>query len=958
MSEAKMSMKADGKIAPTLALAGWLFLFVLPLLALYYSFFAYADFIFQRKISAKKQFLYNELFAFIDDLSLQKSLQRKFSKFNQNFDFCDAGALEIRHAFEKKFQVKVAAVISHELASGHIETSLNDKIDMEFSAPPGIFLKRFFAFQKNQEKAAINSKSAEKSLFRSFFGNICEIDLPSGQIKKSISTRFGDTGPVYYCFFSDPLHQVEYLAVVREQDISPAMVINDAIAKSRGDFKRTFSRSKRKLKFPDDINPVLFSEFVESKDGIAITTILPATNFIHLVQRGTIVPKNLRENFDNVPLIGVSFSPKKFSGELTRFKNIFKFACVLFFLLGSTLFIRIALFGINFHLSVSTKVFAALALAGFFPVAIFVFAYSAFSEYGQINQIQLGQQMLQQKIAAIRKQIHSGVNQIEVANIELAAKIERAPSDQARIDMLKQIIEDDFTPMAYFQKISGERTVLVSEKLPENERWQKYEMNAFEIFVHQLIDLLRTSPHLNIQAGSMGRILTDILSNRTSFNNVLRASGKLQNIEKLTRKFWFACVLIFNYDSGRAPDSVLFPGFIKTRVIQQQLQQVVKNFRLSERQADFQIDLALALGQNKEIVLSPDFVSPALNPGEVKSKLRLAEMLKRELVWETRDADGVEIAVYDEALPYLCFGRITRIAKADYTGEYTGVIFYLLLLALLVLMVAELFFVAPVKKIAAGLLKVGNGKFDHHFAPKTGDEFDQLGSSLNSMLRGLIEKEILSEYVSDDVKQAVSLADGSDLAPGGEMVEAAVLFCEPLKFSDFAAESDPEEVVRYLNNFIAIADQLCCKNGGAIDKIIENTLMMVFREKSSLVSHAMAAAQTAIELNHRLGPQNREFPFSCKIGIACGPVISGKIGSSIGKLDFTVIGDTVNLAARLKSIAEKAQQSRILLSQQTVEQLGLLAETRCVELVEIKGKTGKYEVFELLQVKSLTKDVI
>lgn len=953
-----MQMKADGRIAPALAVAGWLFLLVLPLLALYYSFFAYADFIFQRKISAKKQFLYNELFAFIDDLSLQKFLQRKFGKFNRKFDFSTIRSIEIRQALEKEFRVKIAAVILNDLKSGHIETSLNEQIDMEFSAPPGIFLKRFFAFQKNPDNAEIKKKSTEKSLFRSFFGNICEINLRSGQIKKSISAKFGDTGPVYYHYFLHPAHEVEYLAVVREQDISPAMVINAAIGQGHGDFKRTFFRSNRKLKFPEDAHPSGFSELIESEDGIAIKTLLPGTNFIHLVQRGTIVPKYLRENFDNVPLIGVSFFPEKFRGKLTRFKSIFKISCLLFFLFGSTLFIRIALFGIDFRLSVATKVFAALALAGLFPVTIFVFAYSAFSEYGQINQIQLGQQMLQQKIAAIRKQINSGVNQIEVANIELAMKIEKEASEQARIELLKKAIDDDFTPMTYLQKISGARTVLMSENLADYERWQDYEMRAFEIFVHQLVDLLRTSTYLKVDADSVGRILTDILSNRTSFNNVFKAPGKLQNIEKLTRKFWFACVLIFNYDSGRRPDSALFPGFIKTKVIQQQLQKVVKNFRLSERQAGFQIDLALALKHDKEMIFAPDFFSPALNPDEVQNKLGLAEKLKRELIWEAKDATGVEIAVYDEGLPYLCFGRITMSASSDYTGEYAGVIFYLLLLALLVLMVAELFFVAPVKKIAAGLLEVGSGKLGHRFAPGTGDEFDQLGSSLNSMLRGLIEKEILSEYVSDDVKQAVSLADGRDLAPGGEMVEAAVLFCEPLKFSDFAAESDPEEVVRYLNNFIAIADQLCCKNGGAIDKIIENTLMMVFREKSSLVSHAMAAAQTALELNRRLGPQNREFPFSCKIGIACGPVISGKIGSSIGKLDFTVIGDTVNLAARLKSIAEKAQQSRILLSQQTVEQLGSSAETSCVDLVEIKGKTGKYEVFELLQVKSLTKDVI
>jgi class 3 adenylate cyclase len=267
---------------------------------------------------------------------------------------------------------------------------------------------------------------------------------------------------------------------------------------------------------------------------------------------------------------------------------------------------------------------------------------------------------------------------------------------------------------------------------------------------------------------------------------------------------------------------------------------------------------------------------------------------------------------------------------------------------MMILLVANLFFVSPVKKVADEMMRVGAGDLEFSFTSVTGDEFDQLAGSLNSMLRGIKERKILSEYVSEDVQQEVATGLDAEFAPGGELLEAAILFCEPIQFNAYASESDPERVLAYLNVFVTEIARICRDNGGIIDKMIENSLMLVFRHKTGEEQHSLRAARAAIEISRLFSESFDGFPFACKLGLASGAVISGKIGSRIGKLDFTVIGDTVNFAARLKSMAEMAGATRILTSEKTAIELKNKVKTRFVASVEIKGKAGKHEVFELL----------
>jgi class 3 adenylate cyclase len=126
--------------------------------------------------------------------------------------------------------------------------------------------------------------------------------------------------------------------------------------------------------------------------------------------------------------------------------------------------------------------------------------------------------------------------------------------------------------------------------------------------------------------------------------------------------------------------------------------------------------------------------------------------------------------------------------------------------------------------------------------------------------------------------------------------------------------------------------------------------MLVFRDGKSRVSHAYSASAAVLEIVAELNKRNRKV----KGGIASGLVVSGRIGSRLGKLDYTAIGDTVNLSARLKTQAVKAGKTGIIIAPSTIRKLKGLARVEFVERISIKGKSREYPLYELLELRKNT----
>jgi class 3 adenylate cyclase len=224
------------------------------------------------------------------------------------------------------------------------------------------------------------------------------------------------------------------------------------------------------------------------------------------------------------------------------------------------------------------------------------------------------------------------------------------------------------------------------------------------------------------------------------------------------------------------------------------------------------------------------------------------------------------------------------------------------------------------------------------------DEIGALAQSFNTMIEGLEERERLRSafgaYVDPGLAERV-IKEGADLA--GEEVEVSVLFLDIRKFTAFAERAEPAEVVKLLSDLWELTVPVLLQHGGHANKFIGDGLLGVFGAPEPLDDHADRAVQAALEVARRV---QAEFDGRIEVGIGVnsGPVIAGTVGGG-GRVEFTVIGDAVNTAARVEA-ATRETGDRVLITEDTRRRL----RTQVFELderkaVELKGKQVHVELW-------------
>jgi class 3 adenylate cyclase len=180
------------------------------------------------------------------------------------------------------------------------------------------------------------------------------------------------------------------------------------------------------------------------------------------------------------------------------------------------------------------------------------------------------------------------------------------------------------------------------------------------------------------------------------------------------------------------------------------------------------------------------------------------------------------------------------------------------------------------------------------------DETGKLAQSFNSMLRGLEERGRLHEafgaYVDPGLADRV-LREGSELA--GEEVEVTILFLDIRNFTAFAERAEPGAVVSYLNTFWQLVVPVLLRHGGQANKFIGDGLLAVFGAPERLEDHAERALNAALEMLELIAA-TYSGRVAVGIGVNSGSVVAGTVGGG-GRVEFTVIGDTVNTAARVEA---------------------------------------------------------
>jgi adenylate cyclase len=190
---------------------------------------------------------------------------------------------------------------------------------------------------------------------------------------------------------------------------------------------------------------------------------------------------------------------------------------------------------------------------------------------------------------------------------------------------------------------------------------------------------------------------------------------------------------------------------------------------------------------------------------------------------------------------------------------------------------------------------------------------------------------------------------------GGEKRVLTVFFSDLAGFTSMSEKLTPEEVVTMLNRYLTAMTDIILASGGIIDKYEGDAIMAFWGAPLPQEDHAARACLAALDNQARLAELREEFirtglpPVHARIGINTGEMIIGNLGS-IQRFDFTVIGDSVNLASRLEG-AGKEYGTAILISEETYRQAQPQVEVRELDLLQVKGKHLPVRIYELVAKK-------
>jgi class 3 adenylate cyclase len=266
----------------------------------------------------------------------------------------------------------------------------------------------------------------------------------------------------------------------------------------------------------------------------------------------------------------------------------------------------------------------------------------------------------------------------------------------------------------------------------------------------------------------------------------------------------------------------------------------------------------------------------------------------------------------------------------------------------------------PVRRLLEGAKAVEAGNLDEKVPITSKDEIGQLTTAFNQMIEHLRLKERIRETFGKyiDPRIVEGLIDRPVLAAEGQRRVMTVLFCDVRGFTSTSEGMTPQGLVKVMNRYFSTMSGPIRDHEGIIDKYIGDAIMAYwgppFTDHAAQTRLASLAALKMLELvphlrtelPELLGVRNLSNSFDLRIGIATGDVLVGSIGSEL-MMNYTVMGDTVNLASRLEG-ANKEYGGRILVSEATVAGASDAVEAREIDRVVVLGQNQPQAVFEIM----------
>jgi adenylate cyclase len=261
----------------------------------------------------------------------------------------------------------------------------------------------------------------------------------------------------------------------------------------------------------------------------------------------------------------------------------------------------------------------------------------------------------------------------------------------------------------------------------------------------------------------------------------------------------------------------------------------------------------------------------------------------------------------------------------------------------------------PLLSIVRASNAVASGDLDQRVEVRTGDEVGILAESFNEMVRGLqrgqFVREAFGRAVSPEVVQ--ELLDGG-LELGGETRQVTVLFSDIRGFTTLSESLSPQDVVKWLNEYLGMMNGAVRAHGGVVNKFVGDAIVAIFGAPQPLPDSAQCAVRAAFEMKQRLAELNRtraargEIELRNGVGVGTGSVVAGIVGSE-ERWEYTVIGDVVNVASRLDSLTKQYPDYDLLATAETVNAMTDVAAFSVDDLgdIQVKGRTKPVRVFGL-----------
>jgi adenylate cyclase len=394
-------------------------------------------------------------------------------------------------------------------------------------------------------------------------------------------------------------------------------------------------------------------------------------------------------------------------------------------------------------------------------------------------------------------------------------------------------------------------------------------------------------------------------------------------------------------------------------------------FSTEELQAMVQTDstaVSYVVGQDGSLIVHPDFelVRMGVNFGDKELVKRLLASPSDNLQIRYRDADGKS---YLGAFRKLSVGALAVTSSTPTSLVYKAAVdvmrrnLYITGVILLFSILAVWFFSKtvsrPVLRLVEASSLIESGQFELDIKPETRDELGLLIESFVHMGHGLAERERVKETFGKFVnKQIAEQALKGELTLGGTRKTATIFFADIRSFTAISEKLSPEAVVEFLNDYMTRMVACIEETGGVVDKFIGDAIMGVWGAPVSAGSpkdDALAAVRAMIRMRYALREFNKDRGGPDKplirngAGLNTGPCIAGQIGST-QRMEYTVIGDSVNLASRIEAL-NKPFGTDILVSAHTYELVKEDLIAQAMPAIKVKGKADPLTIYSVIKFK-------